>query len=333
MICGPRFSSPFLFIVLLTLCFDAHSIEIEGESRIRFESLSDNFRKGFNGSDQSLLLRNLAHVTFESRGSSVGVELQDSRTYLGDNGTPLTNSFTNPLDIPQLYIERPLLASIGTNGWKFQAKLGRQTLSLGSKRQIERVSFANVIKSFTGAYINGTSSEGSELHSFYVVPIARLPSQPGSIIKHHFKSDKEQWQRRIWGLHLRHPFSSVVGSGPDWVEGFVYGFNEKDDEQFQTANRHYTTFGFRFYRAESKLGFNDDVEAAIRKGNRRPTSSPSDDTDLKGNAQMSIARLGFTFDHPWQPNIAFQTTMPQEINRLKMGGSINTNDYLGVEAR
>ena len=306
MICGHGFSSPFLFILLLTLCFGAHSIEIEGESRIRFESLSDNFRKGFAGSDQLILLRNLAHVTFETRGASVGVELQDSRTYLGDNGTPLTNSFTNPLDILQLYVERPLPGSSGAKGWKFRAKLGRQTLSLGSKRQIERVSFANVIKSYTGAYISGTSSQGAELHSFYVVPIARSPSRPRPIIKNHFESDKEQWQRRIWGLHLRHPFSSVVGNGPDWVEGFVYGLNEKDDERFQTANRHYTTFGFRLYRSESKVGFNYDVEAAIRKGSRRLTSTPSDNTDLKVNAQMLIARFGFTFDHPWQPNIAFQ---------------------------
>jgi len=89
------------------MCFGAHSVEIEGESRVRFESLSDNFRKDLTGSDQLLLLRNLAHVTLEKGGVNVGLELQDSRTYFGDDGTPLTNSFTNPFDILQLYIEQP----------------------------------------------------------------------------------------------------------------------------------------------------------------------------------------------------------------------------------
>ena len=306
MLSRPRLISSSFFAFLVTMCFGAHSVEIEGESRVRFESLSDNFRKDLTGSDQLLLLRNLAHVTLEKGEVNVGLELQDSRTYFGDDGTPLTNSFTNPFDILQLYIEQPLPASSSANGWKFKAKLGRQTLSLGSKRQIERVSFANVIKSYTGAYISGTSSLGTELHSFYVVPIARLPNRRQPLTDNQFKRDKEQWQRRIWGLHLRHPFRSVVGRGPNWVEAFAYGLDEKDHQTFQTANRHYTTFGFRLYRPETELGFNYDLEAAIRKGSRHLTTSPSDNTDLKVNAHMMIARFGYTFDHPWQPNIAFQ---------------------------
>ena len=97
---------------------------------------------------------------------SFGIELQDSRTYLGDSGTPLSNSFTNPLDVLQLYARFDDLPGVLGEASDSRLILGRQTVSIGSKRQIERVSYANVIKSYSGAHFISESERGDELHYY-----------------------------------------------------------------------------------------------------------------------------------------------------------------------
>ena len=78
-------------------------LNLAGETRARYESLDGQFRGGLSGSDQLLAFRSLLAIEADFGAVAVGVELQDSRTYLDDAGTPLSSSFVDPLDVLQAY--------------------------------------------------------------------------------------------------------------------------------------------------------------------------------------------------------------------------------------
>jgi len=281
-------------------------LTLKGEARVRYESLDGQFRAGRDGSDQLLLLRTLLLAEADTGPVSLGVELQDSRTYLGDAGTPLSSSFTNPLDVLQLYARFDDLPGLLGGNAKSQLILGRQTVSIGSKRQIERVEYANVIRSYTGAYFISEADRGDELHLIYVVPTARFPNTRPDLDDNRLSGDEEQWGRRIWGVHYRRA-DILPGAVPGlWGEVFVYGLEEEDTENFQTPNRSYIAPGFRLYRKPKAGRWDIDLEAALRKGTRYASSSPTDTQSLEVDAAMMIAALGYTFDAPWQPRLSLE---------------------------
>ena len=283
------------------------TMSVQGEVRARFESLDGQFRANKSGSDQLLLYRSLLHGKYETNEGIIGIELQDSRTYLSDEGTPLSSSFTNSLDVLQVYAGVKGLPGFLGEDSKQTIKLGRQTISIGSKRQIERVSFANVIKSYTGIYSATETNKGDELHAFYVVPIERRPSDSLPLQDNQQKLDKEQWHRRMWGIHYRHRNSWPELAQNIWIEGFFYGLDETDHKQQLTANRHYLTSGFRLYRPWAEAKWDFDIEAAHRSGHRHQSHAEDDVQDLTVDADMLLFRLGYTFAGKWRPNVAFQT--------------------------
>lgn len=281
-------------------------LTLKGETRARYESLEGQFRAGREGSDQLLLFRSLLLAEADAGPVSFGVEFQDSRTYLGDDGTPLSNSISNPLDILQAYARFDELPGLLGDGSRTELTLGRQTVSIGSKRQIERVDFANVIKSYTGAYALSESARGDELHLLYVVPTARFPNRRPGLDDNELSGDEEQWERRIWGVHYRR--SDIL---PDiapnlWGEVFVYGLEESDSGDFATPDRSYIAPGFRLYRKPKTGRWDVDLEVAGRYGSRYATSDPADTQSLDVNAGMAFAALGYTWDAPWQPRFAFE---------------------------
>ena len=281
-------------------------LKLSGESRIRYEALDGQFRAGREGSDQLLLFRSLLLAEVDTGSFAAGFELQDSRTYLGDEGTPLSSSIVNPLDFLQLYVRFDDLPGAFGKASSSQLKVGRQTVSIGSKRQIERVDFANVIKSYTGAHLVTKAERGDELHFLHVVPTARFPNTRPSINDNELSGDEEQWGRRIWAVHYRRA-DILPGAAPGlWGELFVYGLEEKDTSDFQTPDRSYIAPGFRLYRKPKPGQWDVDLEGALRKGTRYATSNPADTVSLKVDASMLHAEFGYTWDTPWRPRLAFE---------------------------
>ncbi len=298
-------------IALSAISWSSHAEEpfidwqVDGEIRGRYESLDGQFRANGTGGDQGFFLRSLLHLKAVNKDWTLGVELQDSRSYLTDSATPLSTSYINTLDFLQAYLQLPVTTFLGTE-YEGSLKLGRQTISVGSKRQIERVDFANVIFSYTGAYLNLKNPQSDEWHAFIVSPVERLPNDFDDLLDNRQEFDKEQFNRLIWALHYRkaNAFPDVL---PDvWGELFVYGLNEWDAFGNETPNRQYVTPGFRLFRKLRRAEWNFDIEGALRYGQRRASSSPADTRDLDVFATMLILKVGYTFDHPWQPNLAAQ---------------------------
>jgi len=67
-------------------------LTLKGETRVRYETLQGQFRADGEGGDQLLLFRSLLLAEADTGPISFGVEIQDSRTYLADAGTPLSSS-------------------------------------------------------------------------------------------------------------------------------------------------------------------------------------------------------------------------------------------------
>jgi hypothetical protein len=281
-------------------------LTLEGETRARYETLDGQFRAGGHGSDQLLLFRTLLLAEADTGTVTFGAEVQDSRTYLGDAGTPLSTSFVNPLDVLQTYARFDDLPGLLGENSTTNLKLGRQTVSIGSRRQIERVEFANVIFSYTGAHLISQAENGDELHLLSVVPTARFPSARSALAENRMSGDEEQWGRHIWGVHYRRS-EILPGIAPGLAgEVFIYGLEEKDTRAAQTPDRSHITPGFRLYRKPQIRRWDVDLEGAIRKGTRYATNNPSDTQSLSVDGEMLYAALGYSFDAPWQPRLALE---------------------------
>ncbi len=284
-------------------------LSISGETRGRYESLDGQFRAGGKGGDQLLSFRSLLKIEADAGPLSFGTEIQDSRAYLSDKDSPLSTGFVNPLDILQAYARfehAPNIFGWGGDQEAAQLTLGRQTISIGSKRQIERTSFSNVIRSYTGAYYTAKNDRKDEFHAFYVVPVAVLPRRRKHLEDNDMSADEEQWERRLWGVHYRRADILPQLAPRLWGEIYAYGLNESDTKKFATPNRDYITPGFRLYRKPAPQAWDVDIEGAYRFGERRAFSASADKIDLDVKATMLLARLGYTFDQPWQPRIAVQ---------------------------
>ncbi len=279
--------------------------QFSGEIRGRYETLDGQFRSNKNGGDQGFFMRSLFHLKAVGEKWAAGIEIQDSRSYLTDSGSAISGSYVNTADFLQVYVQLPVADFLGSD-YRGTVKIGRQTVSIGSKRQIERVSFANVIKNYTGAHLSLKNSKKDEWHAFVVSPLDRQPNRFDQILDNEHELDKEQFNRIIYALHYRKADAFPELLPDTWAEGFVYGLYERDAHGNESPNRRYLTPGFRIYRQKSPNTWNYDIEGALRFGSRRASSRPTDTTDLDVFASMLLLRIGYTFDHPWQPNLAFQ---------------------------
>ncbi len=281
------------------------AIDISGETRLRLEGVDGQFRKGRKGDDHLLLWRTFLRAKADFGEVAIVGEMQDSRTYLADDQTPLSASLANPVDILQLYADFDLAQALGQQSTT-HLRLGRQTIAIGSSRQIERPSFANVVRSYSGAYLKSDSARGDEFHALLVVPVERLPTERELVERNAPRLDKEEWNRIIWGVHYRRADILPETFAGLWGEVFSYGLHETDTQSSQTPNRQYATTGGRLYRARAQGRVDLDIEAAWRVGTRRASSSQLDTEDLAVNAGMLFAKMGYTFAGRWQPNLALQ---------------------------
>jgi hypothetical protein len=276
------------------------NVRLSGESRLRYSSVDGQFRAGGSGGDQLSEIRTLLLGEFDQGPLTFGVELQDSRSYFGDDGTPYAGSIVNPLDVLQAYVRVKLPAAEG----KASVQVGRFSLEIGSERVVERTDFGNALQNFTGVYFRGDAKSGDELHAIYVVPLTVNPRDRASLQDNDLSGDEEEWKRRFWGLHYR----KANFFGPDvkgvWAEAFVYGFDEGDSRLLQTPDRHYIQPGVRLFRSPAAKQWDVDIEASWRHGSRFASVRTDDRSKLKIKSGTLHAEVGYTFDTHVRPRIA-----------------------------
>lgn len=270
-------------------------IGIEQQSRV--EHLANDFRARSVDDATGLSMRTLLSAEVRGSGWMAGLELQDSRTYASDP-TPLNTTLVDPLEVLQAYVgarATDLLAK----GDAFEARAGRITIDLGTRRVVARNRFRNTINGFTGVDATWTSPGKHVARTFVALPVTRLPSDPDGLRDNAIDLDEENTDALLSGGYYGSP---VLGPGTR-LELTVVGFHERDGD-VASRNRRLITFGARWFRKPARGAVDFDVEVIPQLGTSRATTAADDTRDLDHRALSTHAELGISPALPWKPRIA-----------------------------
>jgi hypothetical protein len=245
--------------------------------RVRLAHLDNDFRGTAPFDATALSLRTLVSAEARSQAVRIGLEFQDARAYLSDNA-PVNITIINPVELLQAYV--------GYAREGLEARLGRITIDLGSRRLVARNRYRNTINGFTGLDVQYAS--GRHLaRGFAVVPVTRLPTEADALRDNRIELDEENTDTGLWGLVYG---ASDVLSGSS-LELFVLGLHQSDND------RHLITPGLRMWRKPAPTRLDFELELAGQIGTAG---------DLDHRAFFAHAEVGTTLDAPWQPRGALQ---------------------------
>src|SRR5690606_6514695 len=178
----------------------------------------------------------------------------------------------------------------------------RFTMDLGSRRLVGRNTFRNTTNAFTGARFDWTSADNTQLTLFYTLPHVRLPADKDSILDNDVEWDDESEDIVFYGAFLS-TWNLPFGARG---EVFAFGLDEEDSAERPTRNRHLITPGFRLYRDPADNAWDFEIEAGLQRGEARASTSPLDVADLNVEASYAHVELGYRWDAPWSPRLAFE---------------------------
>jgi hypothetical protein len=271
-------------------------LDVGGEIRPRFESLSEDFRKGRTGSVSTLNWRTLVDAT-ATRGSwRITGELLDSRVSFVDveddssEKTVYNTALVNELELLQGFVgyrDEDVLV----NDDRLDVQVGRQTIILGSRRHVHRNGYRNTINAFTGARATWDLPDGAALNAFYVVPIRRFPDGPGEIGSDEIRFDEELWDTRFWTLH----YKTGEGRSRRSAEIYVYGLNEENEttSSIRVFDRNLLTFGMRIDQPGAPGDLILEWEASAQVGTSK---LPGDEEEKDHRAFFTHLTLGKKFE-------------------------------------
>lgn len=272
------------------------SFDWSAEHRTRYESLSGQFRNGFDGSDQAIVMRTLIAGEATAGILTLGGELQDSRAYLDDEGSAIGVNVVDAAEILQAYLAIDLADASGADAASLT--LGRQTLDIGSGRLVGRQNFRNTINAFTGARWRWAKGENG-WEAFVVVPIEKRPSSTDGIRDNVIQIDKENDDVLLWGVfHSRGglPFGATA-------EAYYYGLDYEAEGFAPDQTLH--TPGFRVLTKPKVNALDVEIEGALQFGDRESLVLPSLATEtLDVFAQYAHVEIGFTYDARFTPRVS-----------------------------
>lgn len=221
--------------------------QVSGSARVRAETLSAAYRAGFDGSDQ--LLSTQVFLRGEARGANwrLAGELIDARGYWQDDGSAISSSTYNALDVHQLYAEADITD-------RLTARIGRFTLPLGSGRLSDSSSFSNVPANFDGARLQLDVDEHWRAIGFFTAPVIRNPAGRQGLTDNRVELDHAHWDTRFYGAHL-----SRTGLPHRLrAEAYVFALDEGDTRL--------VTPGLRLRRPPAEGAFDFDAEWMLQTG-------------------------------------------------------------------
>jgi len=258
---------------------------VEGSARLRYETLSAQFRADGEGGDQALSGRIFLHGRYQAGRWTAGLELIDSRVYLDDPGSPASTSFVNAADVLQAYVA----TSVGGT----DIRLGRLTTDSGARRFIGRNNFRNTRNAFTGLETQTDLGDGYSLQLFAVAPVVRRPQDAENLRDNDAQLDKEAETQRFFGAHL----SRAAGGRGPLREVYLYVLEDGGSDDASRAERTLYTPGLRMLRRPAPGVLDYEWETALQWGERGQL-------DVFGHTHH--AHVGYTFARLWRPRIALE---------------------------
>lgn len=288
-----------LFCSSAVLADQASPWQFDGHYRLRYESLQNAYRANAHGDDSVLASQLLASLKYQGENLLGQVELEDARTWLDDSGTPLGSDDVNTLE--------PLQAWLGWHdGDKWQVRVGRQTLDIGSRRLMARQRFRNTINPFDGIY--GSYNDGfATWQGFYFNPVTIRPDNRQDLDHNKTHLDKES-NDHVWGLDWNH-------KGATDLELYYYGTDSN------RGRLKLSTLGFRNLNAIAANQWYYEVEAAYQFG---------DNGDLDVNAGMFHGQIGYQFDDALASRLSLLADYASGDSDPNDGKSQRFNTLFGV---
>lgn len=278
----------------------------EVNHRSRYEFLNDDFRVGRTGDSDVFAFRTLVHAGGRLPvelpiGIKLGAELMDSRAEQNSD-TFLTTSTVNATELLRAYVE---LSRDQLLGGELVARGGRLTMDVGSRRLVARNRYRNTINGFTGLDVEWSGGEDTgrlNLRGFWTLPVLREPTSQRRkrLLDNDIVFDTESTDVQFWGLFVARDLGLDLGRG----ELYVLGLRETDAPDRPTRNRRLVTPGFRLFRKSAPGRIDYTFETAIQFGESRLLTSAG--RSLDHFAHFHHLTLGYTFDAPWSPRVAFQ---------------------------
>lgn len=255
---------------------------LSGSARIRYESISQLFRAGANGSDQMLSSRVRIKGEYDAGRVVFGGEFLDARAWLTDTGSVIPNGSVNAAELLQAYVRVPV------EGGEFQA--GRFVMNVGSGRLATEQGFRNTPNNFEGVRGRFSPAQNWTLEAFFTAPVRIRPNDRNALENNTAQIDQAEWGTHFWGVHA----ARTGLAGNLRAEGYVFGLNEETGAELITP-------GVRITRPRAKGQYDFDVEVMGQFGDQ-----PVGAATLDVRAWAAFAALGYSFDAPWNPRLSGQ---------------------------
>jgi len=275
-------------------------LKLSATARVRFDTIDDQPRPGFNASDDVLNLRTTLFAEYDAGAVRFGTEIYDSRAYGGDARTPISTNEVNVAEVVQAYaavdLNEPF--GVGTTG---TLQAGRFVLNLGSRRLVAADDYRNTTNGYTGLRADVMNRDGLRATAIYVLPTQRLPDDLPALLNNDFQLDREGSDTRLWGGIAT--WSGLIG--PVGAEVSYFRFDERDNDARQTRDRALDTFGGRIFKTPAVGGWDFELEA-FRQSGAISASTAQASATLDVAAEFFHADVGFSFDQPMKPRISLR---------------------------
>jgi hypothetical protein len=280
---------------------EASSFSLSGSVRARHESLDGQFRPGFDGHDDILLLRSNLRADWTRGAWRVVGELIDSRAYDTDAGSALGTSEVDTLEPVQAYVQREFATPLGT-GTSMTVQAGRFRMNPGSKRLVSSGEDRNSTQAYTGVRAELHDASGAQWTMFYTFPQQRRPDGFGALRDNAWALDHEGSDLRLWG---------ALASRPDLLPGGVLAeigyinLAEQDTAARARRNRDLHNLSLRAMREPAVASTDFEIEGIYQSGNVRSSTAASA-ARLDVSAFFVHAEIGHTFHPAWQPHLSLE---------------------------
>lgn len=275
-------------------------IKLSGHVRVRYEALDGQPRAGLDATDEQLAIRSVVLAEIDPAGPlSVGVQLQDSRAYLGEPGSAISNNDVDAFEINQAWLGVDLGAVLG-KGSRTRLQAGRFLTNVGSRRLVAGDEYRNASNSFTGIRADVTSPAFNAT-LFYLLPQTRLPDALPEVLDNKVALDRESFDAQVWGALLARP--KLFGGATGEI-GYV-GFFERDAPGRPTRDRNLHSIDVRLIREPAPGKWDFEGETIHQFGTTR-TGTGAAAPALGVSAWFVHAEVGYTFAGGWKPRIALE---------------------------
>lgn len=291
-----RWLAPLLLACPAAAQADDGKFDVSLEVRARVEAIDGQFRPNAPPDDAALLLRTLLAASYDFGRLRVGGEVLDARVYFERRRSSASTTEINALEPLQAYVATDFDGPVN-------AKAGRFTLNLGSRRLVTRNAFRNTINGYTGFEIVAGDADFSAT-AFWTRTQTRLPGDVDRLRANAVELDRERGSPWLFGAFTR----AAIADGRV-VEAYVYRLAERDSPQIVTADRHLWTFGARLLRAPKANAWDYEIEAVGQGGRTRASTAGSDRTDLPVRAGFVHGALGRTLPGAWQPRFVISADL------------------------